>query len=107
MRVGVGGGGFILKGVAEALGDVVVISVSDRCSAVLRSAAVAPAYRRAPVAVRVGVGGGGFILRGVAEALRNVVMISSIADRCSAVLRLAGVRVVAVLAAPPTKGGGL
>ena len=42
----------------------------------------------------------------MAETLRNVV-ISSIADRCSAVLRLAGVRVVAVLAAPPHKGRGV
>ena len=51
------------------------------------------------------MGGGGFIFKGVAEALGDVVMISA-ADRCSAVLRLAGVQVVAVLAAPPQRGGG-
>ena len=63
VREGVGGGGFIRKGVAEALGSVGVISVADRCSAVLHLAAIAPAYL-APVAVREGVGGGGFVREG-------------------------------------------
>ena len=66
--------------------------------------AVAPAYL-APVAVRVGVGGGGFILKEVAEALGNVGVVVSVANHCSAMLCLAGVRVVAVLAAPSHVGG--
>ena len=68
-----------------------------------RRLAVAPAYL-APVAVREGLEGGGFIREGVAEALGNVGVISA-ADRCSAVLHLAGVPAVAVLAAV-WEGGG-
>ena len=55
VREGVEGVGLVREGVVEVLGGVGMISAADRCSAVLRSAAVAPAYLRAPVAVRVGV----------------------------------------------------
>ena len=53
VREGVGGGGFIRGGVAEALGNVGVISAADHCSAVLHFTGVPV------VAVLAAVWGGG------------------------------------------------
>ena len=105
VQEGVGGGGFVREGVAEVLGSVGMVS-ADRCSVVLRLAAIVPAYL-APVAVQEDVGGGGFVREGVVEVLGGVDMVSA-ADRCSVVLRLAALApaYLAPVAVQEGVGGG-